>query len=172
MLWHLTLKTFQVVQIISLIKVCTQTIYIYIELSQLNNKKADNPSFKWANDMNRPFSKEDIQVPNKPMKRCPMPSVVRKEQITATMRSHFIPSRVARSKGTDSNKDGKENVKWGSSLGNGWQSLKWSVTIRPSTSTPREKKNTHPHKNLDTNTHSIIIHNIGGNNPNMHRMNR
>lgn len=80
------------------------------------------------------------------MKRCSMPSTIRKEQITATMRSPpFIPSRVARSKGTDSNKDVEENVKWGSRLGNPLainHSNGQTVTIRPSTSTPREKKYT------------------------------
>jgi hypothetical protein len=77
---------------------------IYRELKKLNSPKINEPMKKWATELNRTFSKEEIQMTKKHMKKCSPSLAIEEIQIKTTLRFHLTPVRIAIISNTTNNR--------------------------------------------------------------------
>jgi hypothetical protein len=77
---------------------------IYTELKKLNSQKINDPIKKWATELNRTFSKEEVQMTKNHMKNCSPSLAIKDMQIKTTLRFHLTSVRIATMKSTTNNK--------------------------------------------------------------------
>jgi hypothetical protein len=77
---------------------------IYRELKKLNSPKINELTKKWATELNRTFSKEEIQTAKKHMKKCSPSLAIKVTQIKTTLRFHLTTVRIAIIKNTTNNR--------------------------------------------------------------------
>jgi hypothetical protein len=74
------------------------------ELKKLNSPKINEPFKKWATELSRTFSKEEIQMSKKHMKKYPPFLEIKGMQIKTTLRFHLTPIRIAIIRNTTNNR--------------------------------------------------------------------
>ena len=101
---------------------------IHKQLIQLNTRKTTNQIKKWEKDLNRHFSKEDIQMANKHMKRCSISFIIQFSSVQLLSRvwlfaTPWIAARQASLSITNSRSSLSEKCK---------SKLQWDITSHQS----------------------------------------
>jgi hypothetical protein len=68
---------------------------IYRELNKLSPQRINTQMKKWPHELNREFSKEEVQVASKYMKKCSIFLAIKEMQIKTTFRFHLTPVKMA-----------------------------------------------------------------------------
>jgi hypothetical protein len=76
---------------------------IYRELKKLNSPKINEPIKKCATELNRTFSKEEIQMAKKHMKNFSPSLAIKEMKIKTTLRFYLTSVRIATIKNTTNN---------------------------------------------------------------------
>jgi hypothetical protein len=77
---------------------------IYRELKKLNSLQTNESIKKWASELNRIFSKEEIQTAKKHMKKCSPSLAIKEMQIKAILKFHLTTVRIAIISNTTNNR--------------------------------------------------------------------
>jgi hypothetical protein len=93
---------------------------IYLELKKLNPQRINTPVKKWAHELNREFSKEEMQMTRKYMKKFSTSLAIKEMQTKAMLRFHLTPVRMARIKDYNINKCWRGCVKTGALIHCWW----------------------------------------------------
>jgi hypothetical protein len=67
---------------------------IYRELKKLSSQGINIPTKKWAHELNREFSKEEVQMAGKHMKKCSTSLVIKEMQMKTTLRFCLTSVRI------------------------------------------------------------------------------
>jgi hypothetical protein len=74
---------------------------IYRELKKLNSPKINESIKKWATEVNRTFSNEEIHITKTHLKKCSPSLAIKEMQIKTMLRFHLTPVRIAIIKNTN-----------------------------------------------------------------------